>query len=142
MLCSYVYFFLVSLAISLLLDCPSSITWNLIEYVLGKFPSVLGPIHLVHSGFLTWIMKMRLSSRWQLQIVVKHFYGSYLWANIWLYDYLQNINDIRKGRKTKTPIFDLETGARSGLKELIVSEDCGVVCLDDPYRLLPCLFLI
>lgn len=25
------------------------------------------------------------------------------------------------------PIFDLETGARSGLKEIEVSEECGVV---------------
>ncbi|KAK6922205.1 Phosphoribulokinase/uridine kinase [Dillenia turbinata] len=39
----------------------------------------------------------------------------------------KNINDIRNNRKTKVPIFDLETGARSGFKELEVSEDCGVV---------------
>lgn len=41
---------------------------------------------------------------------------------------LQNIDDIKHCRRTKVPIFDLETGARSGLKELEVSEDCGVVC--------------
>jgi len=40
---------------------------------------------------------------------------------------LQNIDDIRNGRRTKVPIFDLESGARSGFKELEVSEDCGVV---------------
>lgn len=40
---------------------------------------------------------------------------------------LQNIDDMRNFRKTKVPVFDLETGARSGLKELEVSEDCGVV---------------
>jgi hypothetical protein len=40
----------------------------------------------------------------------------------------QNIGDIRNGRRTKVPMFDLETGARSGFKELEVSEDCGVVC--------------
>lgn len=40
---------------------------------------------------------------------------------------LQNINDIRNGQRTKVPIFDLETGARNGFKELEVSEDCGVV---------------
>ncbi|KAH9794748.1 P-loop containing nucleoside triphosphate hydrolases superfamily protein [Citrus sinensis] len=39
----------------------------------------------------------------------------------------KNISDIRNGRRTKVPIFDLETGARSGFKELEVSEDCGVV---------------
>lgn len=42
------------------------------------------------------------------------------------YDW-QNINDIMSGRKTKIPMFDLETGAQSGFKELTVSEDCGVV---------------
>lgn len=41
---------------------------------------------------------------------------------------LQNINDIRCGRTAKVPLFDLETGARSGFKELDISEDCGVVC--------------
>jgi hypothetical protein len=41
---------------------------------------------------------------------------------------LQNIGNIRNGRRTKVPMFDLETGARSGFKELEVSEDCGVVC--------------
>lgn len=50
---------------------------------------------------------------------------------------LKNINDIKKGRKTKTPIFDLETGARSGLKELIVSEDCGVIIFEGVYALHP-----
>lgn len=40
---------------------------------------------------------------------------------------LQNIDDIRNDRRTKVPIFDLESGARSGFKELEVSEDCGVV---------------
>ncbi|KAF7849980.1 hypothetical protein BT93_L0052 [Corymbia citriodora subsp. variegata] len=50
---------------------------------------------------------------------------------------LKNINDIKKGRKTKVPIFDLETGARSGLKELIVSEDCGVIIFEGIYALHP-----
>lgn len=40
---------------------------------------------------------------------------------------LQNIDDIRNFQRTKVPVFDLETGARSGFKELEVSEDCGVV---------------
>ena len=39
----------------------------------------------------------------------------------------QNIDDIRNVRRTKVPIFDLESGARSGFKDLEVSEDCGVV---------------
>ena len=41
---------------------------------------------------------------------------------------LQNIGDIRNGRGTKIPVFNLETGSRSSFKELEVSEDCGVVC--------------
>ena len=41
--------------------------------------------------------------------------------------YLQNFDGIRNFRRTKVPIFDLETGMRSGFKELEVSEDCGVV---------------
>lgn len=47
----------------------------------------------------------------------------------------KNIGDIRNGRRTKVPIFDLETGARSGFKELEVSEDCGVVCYQTHCRL-------
>ncbi|XP_048135223.1 uncharacterized protein LOC115740036 isoform X2 [Rhodamnia argentea] len=50
---------------------------------------------------------------------------------------LKNINDIKKGRKTKVPIFDLETGARSGSKELVVSEDCGVIIFEGIYALHP-----
>lgn len=40
---------------------------------------------------------------------------------------LQNIDDVKHSRRTKVPVFDLETGSRSGLKELEVSEDCAVV---------------
>ncbi|CAJ1939591.1 unnamed protein product [Sphenostylis stenocarpa] len=39
----------------------------------------------------------------------------------------KNIDDIRNGQRTKIPIFDLESGGRSGFKELEVSEDCGVL---------------
>uniref|UniRef100_A0A2K1YSA1 AAA+ ATPase domain-containing protein n=1 Tax=Populus trichocarpa TaxID=3694 RepID=A0A2K1YSA1_POPTR len=39
----------------------------------------------------------------------------------------KNIGNIRNGRRTKVPMFDLETGARSGFKELEVSEDCGII---------------
>ena len=42
---------------------------------------------------------------------------------------MQNIDDIRNRRRTKVPVFDLETGARSGFKDLEVSEDCGAVQL-------------
>ncbi|KAK1387128.1 PRK domain-containing protein [Heracleum sosnowskyi] len=38
----------------------------------------------------------------------------------------KNIDDMRNFRKTKVPVFDLENGAHSGLKELEVSEECGV----------------
>ena len=50
---------------------------------------------------------------------------------------MQNIDDIRSGRRAKIPIFDLETGARSGFKELEVSEDCGVVSYDTYFLSLP-----
>ncbi|KAJ9563682.1 hypothetical protein OSB04_008842 [Centaurea solstitialis] len=49
----------------------------------------------------------------------------------------KNISDIRRGRKAKVPIFDLESGARSGYKELEVSEDCGVVIIEGVYALHP-----
>ncbi|WOH15565.1 hypothetical protein DCAR_0935107 [Daucus carota subsp. sativus] len=49
----------------------------------------------------------------------------------------KNIDDMRNFRKTKVPVFDLETGARSGLKELEVSEDCGVVIFEGVYALHP-----
>ncbi|XP_021896156.1 uncharacterized protein LOC110813374 isoform X3 [Carica papaya] len=49
----------------------------------------------------------------------------------------QNINDIRNGRRTKVPIFNLETGARTGFKELEVSEDCGVIIFEGVYALHP-----
>ncbi|KAJ4841292.1 hypothetical protein Tsubulata_030569 [Turnera subulata] len=49
----------------------------------------------------------------------------------------KNIDDVRNGRRTKVPIFDLETGARSGFKELEVSEDCGVIIFEGVYALHP-----
>ncbi|CAN4121675.1 unnamed protein product [Withania somnifera] len=49
----------------------------------------------------------------------------------------KNISDIRNRRRTKVPIFDLETGARSGYKELEVSEECGVVIFEGVYALHP-----
>jgi uridine kinase len=49
----------------------------------------------------------------------------------------KNINDMRNNRKTKIPVFDIETGARTGFKELEVSEDCGVVIFEGVYALHP-----
>ncbi|XP_051148741.1 uncharacterized protein LOC127263652 isoform X2 [Andrographis paniculata] len=49
----------------------------------------------------------------------------------------KNIDDIRNCYRTKVPVFDLETGARSGFKELEVSEDCGVVIFEGVYALHP-----
>ncbi|CAI9278503.1 unnamed protein product [Lactuca saligna] len=49
----------------------------------------------------------------------------------------KNIGDMRRGRKAKVPVFDLESGARSGFKELEVSEDCGVVIIEGVYALHP-----
>ncbi|KAK3023541.1 hypothetical protein RJ639_044895, partial [Escallonia herrerae] len=49
----------------------------------------------------------------------------------------KNIDDIRNCRRTKVPVFDLETGARSGFKELEVSEDCNVVIFEGVYALHP-----
>lgn len=60
-----------------------------------------------------------------------NFYAKIL--SFWL---LQNIDDIRNCRRTKVPVFDLETGVRSAFKELEVSEDCGVVCKETVSHLL------
>ncbi|KAL5553421.1 hypothetical protein UlMin_040822 [Ulmus minor] len=49
----------------------------------------------------------------------------------------KNIDDIRNGKRTKVPVFDLETGARSGFKDLEVSEDCGVIIFEGVYALHP-----
>ncbi|KAL3510588.1 hypothetical protein ACH5RR_029989 [Cinchona calisaya] len=49
----------------------------------------------------------------------------------------QNIDDIRNRRRTKVPVFDLETGARSGFRNLEISEDCGVVIFEGIYALHP-----
>ncbi|XP_027348583.1 uncharacterized protein LOC113860126 isoform X4 [Abrus precatorius] len=49
----------------------------------------------------------------------------------------KNIDDIRNSRRTKVPLFDLESGARSGFKELEVSEDCGVIIFEGVYALHP-----
>ncbi|XVE92030.1 hypothetical protein REPUB_Repub01dG0062100 [Reevesia pubescens] len=49
----------------------------------------------------------------------------------------KNIGDIRDGQRTKIPVFDLETGSRSGFKELQVSEDCGVIIFEGVYALHP-----
>ncbi|KAH7570983.1 hypothetical protein JRO89_XS05G0233800 [Xanthoceras sorbifolium] len=49
----------------------------------------------------------------------------------------KNISDIRNGRRTKVPVFDLEAGARSSFKELEVSEDCGVIIFEGVYALHP-----
>ncbi|XP_059317367.1 uncharacterized protein LOC132067955 isoform X1 [Lycium ferocissimum] len=49
----------------------------------------------------------------------------------------KNISDIRNCRRTKVPIFDLETGVRTGFKELEVSEECGVVIFEGVYALHP-----
>lgn len=49
----------------------------------------------------------------------------------------KNIDGIRYSRRTEVPIFDLETGTRSGFKELEVSEDCGVVIFEGVYALHP-----
>ncbi|KAK9277078.1 hypothetical protein L1049_006617 [Liquidambar formosana] len=49
----------------------------------------------------------------------------------------KNIDDIRNYRRTKVPVFDLETGIRNGFKELEVSEDCGVVIFEGVYALHP-----
>uniref|UniRef100_A0A7N0TLT1 AAA+ ATPase domain-containing protein n=2 Tax=Kalanchoe fedtschenkoi TaxID=63787 RepID=A0A7N0TLT1_KALFE len=49
----------------------------------------------------------------------------------------KNIKDVKNRQKTNIPIFDLETGTRSGFKELEVSEDCGVVIFEGVYALHP-----
>ncbi|OMO99658.1 Uridine kinase [Corchorus olitorius] len=49
----------------------------------------------------------------------------------------KNIGDIKNGRRTKIPVFDLETGSRSGFKEVEVREDCGVIIFEGVYALHP-----
>ncbi|XP_040959783.1 uncharacterized protein [Gossypium hirsutum] len=49
----------------------------------------------------------------------------------------KNIGDIKHGRKTKIPVFNLETGSRSCFKELEISEDCGVIIFEGVYALHP-----
>ncbi|XP_052731565.1 uncharacterized protein LOC108342857 isoform X3 [Vigna angularis] len=49
----------------------------------------------------------------------------------------KNIDDIRNGQRTKVPIFDLESGARNGFKDLEVSEDCGVIIFEGVFALHP-----
>ncbi|KAG6396728.1 hypothetical protein SASPL_142884 [Salvia splendens] len=49
----------------------------------------------------------------------------------------KNIDDVKHSRRTKVPVFDLETGSRSGLKELEVSEDCAVIIFEGVYALHP-----
>ncbi|KAG4158876.1 hypothetical protein ERO13_D02G143700v2 [Gossypium hirsutum] len=49
----------------------------------------------------------------------------------------KNIGDIKHGRKTKIPLFNLETGSRSCFKELEISEDCGVIIFEGVYALHP-----
>ncbi|KAK8655646.1 hypothetical protein V6N13_108219 [Hibiscus sabdariffa] len=49
----------------------------------------------------------------------------------------KNIGDIRHGRKTKIPVFKLETGSRSCFKDLEISEDCGVIIFEGVYALHP-----
>ncbi|EFH51331.1 hypothetical protein ARALYDRAFT_322489 [Arabidopsis lyrata subsp. lyrata] len=49
----------------------------------------------------------------------------------------KNISDITNGRRTKLPVFDLETGTRCGFKELEVPEECGVIIFEGVYALHP-----
>ncbi|CAG7895010.1 unnamed protein product [Brassica rapa] len=49
----------------------------------------------------------------------------------------KNIADITNSRRTKLPVFDLETGTRCGFKELEVSEECGVIIFEGVYALHP-----
>ncbi|CAN8266936.1 unnamed protein product [Cochlearia groenlandica] len=49
----------------------------------------------------------------------------------------KNISDIRNSRRTKLPVFDLETGTRCGFKELEVSDECGVIIFEGVYTLHP-----
>ncbi|KAI5677160.1 hypothetical protein M9H77_08110 [Catharanthus roseus] len=67
---------------------------------------------------------------------VKHFkYDDFCSLDLSLLS--KNIDDIRNRRRTKVPLFDLETGSRSGFRELEVSEDCGVVIFEGVYALHP-----
>ncbi|XP_019099560.1 PREDICTED: uncharacterized protein LOC104783421 [Camelina sativa] len=49
----------------------------------------------------------------------------------------KNIADITNSRRTKLPVFDMETGTRCGFKELEVPEECGVIIFEGVYALHP-----
>lgn len=49
----------------------------------------------------------------------------------------KNVDDIRNFRRTKVPVFDMETGVRNGFRELQISEECGVVIFEGVYALHP-----
>ncbi|XP_042445167.1 uncharacterized protein LOC122030082 isoform X3 [Zingiber officinale] len=49
----------------------------------------------------------------------------------------KNISDIREHHKAKVPCFDFEKSRRNGFKELLVSEDSGVVIFEGIYALHP-----
>ncbi|KAG0582216.1 hypothetical protein KC19_3G043300 [Ceratodon purpureus] len=50
---------------------------------------------------------------------------------------LKNIEDLKTLTSTRIPVFDFEKNKRSGAKDLVVSEDCGVVILEGVYALHP-----
>ena len=54
---------------------------------------------------------------------------------------LQNIEDLKSRSSTMIPLFDFEKNKRSGSKELIVSEDCGVVSALMIVHIFPITFL-
>ncbi|GAA0153655.1 nucleotide kinase [Lithospermum erythrorhizon] len=49
----------------------------------------------------------------------------------------KNVDDIRNFRRTKVPVFDMETGVRNGFREFQISEECGVVIFEGVYALHP-----
>ncbi|KAG9142302.1 hypothetical protein Leryth_007727 [Lithospermum erythrorhizon] len=49
----------------------------------------------------------------------------------------KNVDDIRNFRRTKVPVFDMETGIRNGFREFQISEECAVVIFEGVYALHP-----
>ncbi|CAH1417010.1 unnamed protein product [Lactuca virosa] len=106
--------------------------------------SLLELVGQVGPGKLVW------PAKWQILLVVKLFLLKIIIKSEQSKDFkyddfrsldlpllTKNIGDMRRGRKAKVPVFDLESGARSGFKELEVSEDCGVVIIEGVYALHP-----
>ncbi|XP_014628207.1 uncharacterized protein [Glycine max] len=114
--------------------CTKSPPLSFIFHTLKRGPSGSGKTSLAHK--MANIIGCEVVSLESYYKQVKDFkYDDFSALDLSLLS--KNIDDIRNGQRTKVPIFDLESGARSGFKELEVSEDCGVIIFEGVYALHP-----